>query len=386
MEQQTIVTALRGLRRPASLEELQNLLGVEEEELKDAAEALAERGEALLTRKGKLALPEQLGLIYGRVQGNARGFGFFIPQNGGDDLYLGAEAMNGAMHNDKVWARETGSRTRAGSGEAEVAFIAARANARVVGTFASDGLGGGRVTPDETKLSHDVTIPMGQIKTAKSGEKVVAEITAYPDERHGLEGRVVEVLGSKYAAGTDILSVIRRLDLPDSFPKAALRLAQSLNAPVSDDAAARREDLTGALIITIDGADAKDLDDAVSLTRLKNGNYLLGVHIADVSHYIAEGSALDKEAYKRGTSVYFPDRVLPMFPPDVSNGVCSLNADEKKLTLSCVMELDAAGKPVAYRLAETVIKTAHRMTYEDVNAMFAGDAALLKEYEDVAPM
>ena len=385
MEQQTVILALRRLRRPASPEELFNIIGGDVEALDREIDALLEQGDALLTKKGKLALPEQLGLTLGRVQGNARGFGFFIPQSGGDDMFLPADALNGAMHNDRVWARETGKSPR-GAKEAEVVFIAERANTRVVGTFQPDGLGGGYVVPDETKIGYDVIIPTGQEKTAKSGEKVVAEITGYPEGNHPLEGKIVEVLGNKYAAGTDILSVIRRLDLPDSFPKAALRLAQTLNVPVPDEEIARREDWRNERVITIDGADAKDLDDAVSLTRLKNGCYRLGVHIADVSHYIAERGALDKEAYKRGTSVYFPDRVLPMFPPDVSNGVCSLNEKEPKLTLSCIMELDAEGKVTSYRMAETVIQTAHRMTYDAVNAMFEGDAALLEEYKDVSSM
>ncbi len=385
MEQQTVISALRRLRRPASPEELFSIIGGDAEELDREIDALLEQGEALLTKKGKLALPEQLGLTLGRVQGNARGFGFFIPQNGGGDMFLPGEALNGAMHNDRVWVRETGESPR-GAKEAEVVFIAERMNARVVGTFHPDGLGGGYVVPDETKIGYDVIIPTGLEKTAKSGEKVVAEIIGYPEGNRPLEGKIVEVLGNKYAAGTDILSVIRRLDLPDSFPKAALRLAQSLNAPVPEEEIARREDLRNERVITIDGADAKDLDDAVSLTRLKNGGYRLGVHIADVSHYIAERGALDKEAYKRGTSVYFPDRVLPMFPPDVSNGVCSLNEKEPKLTLSCIMELDAEGKVTSYRMAETVIQTVYRMTYDAVNAMFEGDAALSEEYKDVSSM
>ncbi len=385
MEQLPIISALRRLNRPASPEELYSILGGDEEALLSEIDALLERNEVLLTRKGKLALPEQLGLTYGRVQGNARGFGFFIPQNGGADMFLNPETLNGAMHNDKVWARETGQSPR-GSKEGEVAIIAERFNKRVVGTFETDGLGGGYVVPDEARLVYDVLIPAGQVKTAKSGEKVVTEITAYPDRSQKLTGKILEVLGNKYAAGTDILSVIRRFDLPDSFPKAALRFAESLNVPVPQDEIARREDLRDQLTITIDGADAKDLDDAVSISRLKNGNFLLGVHIADVSHYALEKSAVDREAYKRGTSVYFPDRVVPMFPTDLSNGVCSLNEKEPKLTLSCIMEVNMNGEVVSYRLAETVIETAHRMTYDAVNAMFQEDAALLQEYADVAPM
>ena len=196
---------------------------------------------------------------------------------------------------------------------------------------------------------------------------------------------MIEVLGGKDEAGTDILSVIRRMDLPEAFTKASLRQARTLNKPVDADAIARREDLRGQCIITIDGADAKDLDDAVSLKKLKDG-WLLGVHIADVSYYVHPGTALDVDAYKRGTSVYFPDRVLPMFPPEVSNGVCSLNEGTEKLTLSCFMEIGKNGKVLAHRFSETVIKTAHRMTYDTVNAIFDGDAALREKYADVVPM
>ena len=364
---------------------------LEQMEDADAGAAALERllgsGRLMLTRKRKLALPEQTGLIYGRVQGNARGFGFFIPQDGGRDLFLPADGMHGAMHGDQVWVRQTDRVSHGGNPEAEVVMIASRAQKKIVGTFEDDeGAGGGYVVPDDTRLYMDVLIRPGDVDGAKQGDKVVADILQYPDGRRPLMGRVIEVLGGKEEKGTDILSVIRRLELPDTFDKAAARQARALNKPVSEAAAARREDLRGVLTITIDGEDAKDLDDAVSLVELPEGGCLLGVHIADVSHYILEGSPLDQEAYTRGTSVYFPDRVLPMFPKEISNGVCSLNPNEDKLTLSCIMELDAAGKVVDHRISETVIRTRHRMTYEDVNAMFAGDETLRGKYADIWPM
>lgn len=364
---------------------------LEQAEEPDAAAAAVERllstGRLMLTRKRKLALPEQTGLIYGRVQGNARGFGFFIPADGSRDMFLPADGMHGAMHGDLVWVRQTDQVSHGGNPEAEVALIAVRAQKKIVGTYEDDeGAGGGYVVPDDTKLYMDVLVRPADVDGAKQGDKVVAEILQYPDGRRPLTGRVVEVLGGKQDAGTDILSVIRRMDLPDAFPKAAARQARTLNKPVGPALAARREDLRGLLCVTIDGADAKDLDDAVSLVELGDGNCLLGVHIADVSHYVAEGTPLDEEAYKRGTSVYFPDRVLPMLPKEISNGVCSLNPNTDKLALSCVMELDGAGKVVDHRIAETVVRTRHRMTYEDVNAMFAGDEALRAKYQDVWPM
>lgn len=352
-----------------------------------AIERLLSTGRVMLTRKRKLALPEQMGLRYGRVQGNARGFGFFIPADGTPDLFLPADAIHGAMHGDMVWVRQTDQISRGGNPEAEVALIASRGQKRIVGAFEDDeGAGGGYVVPDDTRLYMDVLIRPGDVDGAKQGDKVVAEILQYPDGRRPLTGRVVEVLGSKEKAGTDILSIIRRMDLPDAFSKAAARQARNLNKPVTPGEIARREDLRALPCITIDGADAKDLDDAVSLVPLEGGNCLLGVHIADVSHYVTPQSPLDQEAYKRGTSVYFPDRVLPMLPKEISNGVCSLNPNMEKLTLSCIMELDPAGKVVSHRLAETVIRTRYRMTYEDVNAMFDGDKALLEQYKDIWPM
>lgn len=352
-----------------------------------AIERLLSTGRVMLTRKRKLALPEQMGLHYGRVQGNARGFGFFIPADGTPDLFLPADAIHGAMHGDMVWVRQTDQISRGGNPEAEVALIASRGQKKIVGTFEDDeGAGGGYVVPDDTRLYMDVLIRPGDVDGAKQGDKVVAEILQYPDGRRPLTGRVVEVLGSKEKAGTDILSIIRRMDLPDDFSKTAARQARNLNKPVASEEIARREDLRALPCITIDGADAKDLDDAVSLVMLKGGNCLLGVHIADVSHYVTPQSPLDQEAYKRGTSVYFPDRVLPMLPKEISNGVCSLNPNTEKLTLSCIMELDPAGKVVSHRLAETVIRTRYRMTYEDVNAMFDGDKGLLEQYKDIWPM
>ncbi len=352
-----------------------------------AVERLLAGGRLLLTRKGKLALPEQTGLLYGRIQGNARGFGFFIPADGTPDLFLPADAMHGAMHGDLVWVRPTEQTSRNGSPEGEVSLIACRAQKKIVGTFEDDeGAGGGYVIPDDTRLYMDVLIRPGDGDGASQGDKVVAEILQYPDGRRPLMGKVIEVLGAREKAGTDILSIIRRMDLPDAFSKAATRQARSLNKPPKADDLARREDLRGLPCITIDGEDAKDLDDAVSLLPLSGGNCLLGVHIADVSHYVTPNSPLDQEAYKRGTSVYFPDRVLPMFPQEISNGVCSLNPGVDKLTLSCIMEVDAAGKVVSHRIGETVIKSRHRMTYEDVNAMFAGDKALQEKYADIWPM
>ncbi len=388
MEFKSIDTALiETLRRigPSAAETL-----LEEMEDKDAAAAAISNmlgdGRLLLTRKKKLALPEQTGLVYGRFQGNARGYGFFIPADGSADMFIPAENVHGAMHGDMIWVRKTETFSRNGSAEAEIVMIAVRAQSRIVGSYESDANGNGFVVPDDTKLPIDVLVMRGDESGASDGDKVVVNICQYPDGRRPALGRISEVLGAKDAKGTDMLAVIRRMDLPDTFAKPAMQQARRLNKPPTEDEIARREDLRAWRIITIDGADAKDLDDAVSLRKMECGNYLLGVHIADVSSYIAEGSPLDKEAYRRGTSVYFPDRVLPMFPPQISNGVCSLNEKEDKKALSCIMEFAPDGRILSHRFAETVIRTAHRMCYEDVNAMYAGDTALQEKYADVWPM
>ncbi|MBE5784214.1 MAG: ribonuclease R [Clostridiales bacterium] len=381
-----IAEALRDAGRPIEQQALlDTFLPGEQEEAMAAVGKMLAGGKLLFTKKRKIALPEQSGLRCGRVQGNARGFGFFIPDDGGNDLYIPAEDMRGAMHGDKVWIRESPRIGRNGAPEAEVVLIAERALTRIVGTYEKDDDEFGYVIPDDTRIAEDVLLFRPTEQKLHHGDKVVVRITQHGDGRRPMMGEIEEVLGSRNEAGTDILSIIKRLDLPTDFSKAALRHAKLLNRPVSAETIAAREDLRGMKIITIDGADAKDLDDAVSLTET-GGKWLLGVHIADVSHYVKPGTALDKEAFSRGTSVYLPDRVLPMFPPDVSNGVCSLTEGTEKLTLSCFMEIGQDGSIRSYRFAETVIKTAHRMTYDDVNAIFAGDTALRQRYSDVVPM
>ncbi len=381
-----LTEALRDAGRPIEQETLFAMFDDAEQEAAMACIGkMLAGGRLLLTRKRKLALPEQSGLRFGRVQGNARGFGFFIPEDGGKDLYISAADMRGAMHGDKVWVRETPRIGRNGAPEAEVVLIAERALTRLVGTYERGEDEFGYVIPDDTRIAEDVLLFRPTEQKLRHGDKVVVRITQHGDGRRPMMGEIEEIIGGMHEAGTDILSIIKRLDLPVDFSKAALRHAKLLNKPVSPEAAASREDLRAMQIITIDGADAKDLDDAVSLIKTDE-TWLLGVHIADVSHYVKRGTALDADAFKRGTSVYFPDRVLPMFPPDISNGVCSLTEGTDKLTLSCFMEIGGDGSILSHRFAESVIRTAHRMTYTDVNAIFEGDAVLCKRYSDVVPM
>ena len=354
------------------------------EDIKQALRELSREGRVMLTHRKRAALPQQLGLIYGRIQGNGRGFGFFIPADGGKDLFIAAEDMNGALHGDTVWVRRLSGSFRGRNDRGAVEMIAERAGRRVTGTFEYGGEYGGYVIPDNSRLAEDVLIPFSHTNGASHGDKVVAEITQYPGVRRPMLGRIDEVLGRPGDKGIDILSIIRRLELPDKFPDEAQRQAGGLKAPNADELTDRR-DYRRALTITIDGADAKDLDDAVSL-EMADGRYRLGVHIADVSHYVKCGSPIDNEAYKRGTSVYFPDRVLPMLPNELSNGLCSLNPNEDKLTLSCIMDIDSQGRVVHHGIAKSVIRSNHRMTYDEVNAIFAGDRELAEKYSDVLLM
>lgn len=340
------------------------------------------------TKRGKLALPEQTGLVYGRIQGNVKGFGFFIPDNGTQDAYISPEALNGAMDGDKVWVRISDNPVRYGSVEGEVVLIAERANAKIVGTVKiTESIEYATVIPDSTRLCGLIYVKPNDLMGAGHNDKVVVSITCYPDScRPYSTGKVVEVLGHFGEKGVDILSVARRFGLVDKFRDEEIELARIRNRQPDEASMQGRLDLRDKIIFTIDGADAKDLDDAVSLERLNNGNMLLGVHIADVSHYVRQGDALDRCALERGTSVYLIDRVIPMLPPDLSNGACSLNPNEDKLTLSAFMEIDNNGAVVSHWIQKSVINSKYRLVYDDVTALLEGDETLRKKYAQIRPM
>lgn len=318
------------------------------------------------------------GQLAGRMQCTARGFGFFVPDDGSEDWYISQESMHGAMHGDRVLARRLGSRR--GGVEGEVTAVETRAWTQIVGT-----VDGGCVVPDERRIPY-VLVPVRGGRRVSDGDRVVARIEQYPDGRRPMLGRVTEVLGRRGEAGVDVLAVVRRFGIRDTFPKAVRDAAAALPQAVLPEALAGRLDLRGLCIVTIDGAHSKDFDDAVSLERLESGQVRLGVHIADVCAYVRPGSAVDREARLRGTSVYFADRVIPMLPEELSNGICSLNEGEDRLTLSCLMDIDPSGRVTAYSLAESVIRSRYRLVYEDVTALIEGDPAQRERYADVAPM
>jgi ribonuclease R len=377
--------------KPMTFEELAEALGYGERQLGALRKTLAEMesaGEIIRTRTERYGAPERMNLAVGRLQGHPKGFGFLIPDRAGiEDVFIGREGLNGAWHGDRVIVRLSPPTRADGRMEGEVIRILVRANQRVVGTYdATRHMG--FVSPDDRRLTEDIFIPKGATNGARHGEKVVVQVVHWGDSRRNAEGRIVERLGMKGEVGVDILSVIRKHGLPEVFPPRVLAEAESIPSEVTPEAIHEpgRVDLRDWTIVTIDGEDAKDLDDAVSVEQLGEGRWRLGVHIADVAYYVKEGSALDQEAYKRGTSVYLADRVIPMLPPRLSNGICSLNPHVERLTLSCVMEINREGMVVKYEIFPSVIRTTARMTYSKVNQILDGDPAAIEEYRSLVPL
>ncbi|WP_430885716.1 ribonuclease R [Fusibacter sp. JL216-2] len=345
-------------------------------------EKMEEQGLVIKTKKKKYGLPEVFGMVTGRVQSTLKGFAFLIPEDKSvKDVFIPASELEGAMNDDIVMVKLTQKAEGDRRPEGTVIKIIERANAEVVGTF-EQSKDFGFVLPDNRKINMDIYVPGALSAGAETGDKVVVKITKWPKGRRNPEGKVIEILGKKGDPGTDILSVIRKYSLPEDFPRKVLAAADNVPQEVEDGEIKRRKDLRDMTTITIDGADAKDLDDAVSIERQENGNFKLWVHIADVTHYVKEGSPLDKEALKRATSVYLVDRVIPMLPRRLSNGICSLNPKVDRLTMTCMMEIDQNGGVVDHEIFESVIKTNERMVYTDVSDILENvDRPELKAYE-----
>lgn len=315
--------------------------------------------------------------ITGIIEKHARGFAFLRREEGAD-IFIAPDNLGGAMNGDTAQVELLPPYLWTKSKEGIVVKILERATKEVVGTFQKKK-GFGFVVPDDRKLTEDIYIKKDAFRSAANGDKVVAKITQYPDKQHRLEGKITEIVARKGETGSDVLSLIRGYGLFQTFPSRVNAEAKARGKEeITDEEIARRLDLRGKNIFTIDGPDAKDLDDAVSIERLTNGNYRLGVHIADVSHYVEEDGWLDKEALKRGTSVYLLNRVVPMLPKGLSNGICSLNEGEDRLTLSCFMEIDAQGEVVHHELAESVINSKARMVYDDVSELLEHETPALR--------
>lgn len=400
---------------PMKAKELAMLLGIpksQRDELTQVLDYLVSEGRIGISKKGKYGKPEVFS-VNGIFCGHPKGFGFVTVEGMEQDVFIPEDRTGAALHGDRVQivveSQDRGGGRRA---EGSVLKVLEHANKEVVGYY-QKSKGFGFVIPDNQKISKDIFIPQGCDMGAVTGHKVVARIKEFGDANHKPEGVVTEILGHVNDPGTDILSIVRAYGLPEEFPPEVMDEVEgcpdevAVPGPGRDEETwdgpygigdltspadwtgdlAGRLDLRGLRTVTIDGEDAKDLDDAVTLCRDGQGGYILGVHIADVSHYVKEGRPLDKEALKRGTSVYLVDRVIPMLPHKLSNGICSLNAGTDRLALSCIMELDAQGNVLGHKIAETVIHVDRRMTYTAVNAIVTdGDEAVMAEYEGFVPM
>ena len=340
---------------------------------------MEEEGLIYKTKKEKYGLPQKMNLFVGKLSVHPKGFAFLDTGVEGErDIFIPASALNGAMHQDRVIARVVKSETTQSRTEGEIIKIIERGYTEIVGKFeASKNFG--FVISDNKRLTADVFIAKKDSMGAKTGDIVVCKITKYPQKGRNPEGKIKEILGKQGEKGVDLLSIIKQNGLPEEFPKKVLKQAHEIPEDIDPRGIHSRLDLRNELIYTIDGSDAEDLDDAISIEKLNNGNYKLGVHIADVTHYVTEGAPLDDEALKRGTSVYLVDTVIPMLPPKLSNGVCSLHPDVDRLTLSCIMEIDEKGKVVGHEIKKTVINSKARLVYEDVSDILENDNEELKQ-------
>ena len=377
--------------KPLKIDELIRNLGItdkrEIKSLQKLLEEMEQEGKIIRTRYGRYGVPDKMNLVVGMLQGNQAGFGFILPDKEElPDVYIPAGQMNGAMHGDHVVARllKGGGRSR----EGEIIRILKRRSPLIVGRYES-GRQYGFVIPDDQRIFHDIFIPKKKTKKTtklKNGMKVQVKITRWPEKRRNPEGEVVEILGFPGDREVDTLAIIKKYELPERFPPEVLREIKALNRNIGREDLQGREDLRDLPLVTIDGADAKDLDDAVSLRRSDKG-WELVVHIADVGHYVQEGSALDREAFNRGTSIYLVDRVIPMLPPELSNDICSLNKGSDRLARSVIMELDEDGNVINYRFAAGVIRVRERLTYDELYAILEEkDDQLRERYREFVPM
>ena len=380
------------VHHPATARELAQILRIPREErssFKRQLKALVAAGELLQVRGNRFGVPDKMDLVVGRLSTNPGGFGFVVPEHQEAserrDIYIAGANLLEGMHGDRVVARV--ERETAKGLEGRIIRILKRGNETVVGRYEVDEGGLGYVVPFDRRVLTDVHVPTGQSSSAEPGEMVLVQITRWPTATRGPIGRVAEVLGKVDEPGVDTQIIIRKFNIPDAHSEESVEEARRIGGSVKERDIRGRKDFRTVTTVTIDGEHARDFDDAITIERLPNGHYWLGVHIADVSHYVKEGTALDEEAYERGTSVYFTERAVHMFPAELATGLCSLNPHVDRLVQSCLMEVDRRGHVVRYEIHDGVINSDARMTYTAVNAILTErDAATIEQYRALVPM
>lgn len=355
-------------KKPIKTRELKYYLRIQQDEyleFKKSLNELRKQHIISISKRNQISLKDD-NLVVGKFYYNPKGYGFVVSSNDKSNVSLVASSrINDALHEDVVIAKTFPSEQK-NKTEAEIIAVVQRQSETIIGTYISNGAFG-FVVPDNSKINMDIYIPQESTSVkANSYDKVICKITKYPERNRNPEGKIVEVLGLRFERGVDLLSVIKGNNLYDEFSLKALQQVDKISETISDQEIAKRKDLSNEIIFTIDGEDSKDLDDAVSIKRLENGNYQLGVHIADVSHYVKENSKIDKEALDRGTSVYLVDTVLPMLPEKLSNNLCSLNPNTNKLTLSVIMEINEEGFVVSHDIFESIICSKGKLHYNEV--------------------
>src|SRR6476620_2622417 len=380
------------VHHPAGMRELLQILKVPRDErtsFKRHITSLVASGDLIHIRGHRFGLPEKMDLYVGRLQTHPAGYGFVTPERPldmGGDIYISGPLLNEAMHGDRVVVRIERVK-EGGRAEGRIIRILERAISSIVGRYDRDDSGMGHVAPFDRRVLMDIVVPPGQEGGASPGEMVSVDLTRWPTATRGAIGRVADVLGDIDAPGVDTEIIIRKWGIPDAHSPDAVTEAVRLGAIVSDKDIRGRTDFRRVPTVTIDGEHARDFDDAITIERLPNGNFWLGVHIADVSHYVHEGSALDREAYDRGTSVYFPERAVHMFPSELATGLCSLNPHVDRLVQSCFMEIDRRGQVVRHEFHDGVIHSDARMTYTAVHGILTDrDPELMRQYAHVVPM
>ncbi|TFZ41204.1 ribonuclease R [Soehngenia longivitae] len=360
--------------KPLLKEELAFIFGINRKDEKDffkILSSLEKEGLIVKNKEDRYILINNEHMAIGKIEANEKGYGFLIPNDKSkEDIFIPPENMDSAMHNDTVIVNITRKAGPNKKAEGEVIKVLERANTEIIGTFEDNG-NFGFVVPDNPKIYYDVFIPKNAKNNAKNGQKVIVSVTKWPDYHKNPEGVIKEVLGYSYEKGIDILSIIKEYNLPTDFSDEAKKEAKRV-AKIEPDDKDNRVDYRNLTVFTIDGKDAKDFDDAVSIEMLDKDTFLLGVHIADVSHYVRPKMQLDKEALLRGNSVYLLDRVIPMLPEELSNEICSLNPDTDRLTLSVMMNVDRSGKVIDHKIYKSIIKSKARLVYDDVSDLLEG--------------